>query len=140
MVGTWVLALAVDGVLAAADSGITSAAHFSGERVVVNTLSGMGGLTIREAVGRDGGDPDGNRFVEVPFPDMPAALTRGPSDAVKASVSEFLGLPAEFLGRVRVEEFGTGPRRDQVERPGEPTVEDGLLEKDADVDGLLPQA
>jgi NitT/TauT family transport system substrate-binding protein len=175
----------------------------------VNTLNGMGGLTIREAVRQDGGDPDAVEFVELPFPDMPAALSGGnvdavwvpepflsslqaagnvvatyssmesvpghPTqlfftspqllasdpelvedftaaveetlefadqnpDAVKAQIAQVLPqLPPEATENVLLEEFGTDLRRDQLEELGQLMVEDGLLEEDADVDGLLPE-
>jgi NitT/TauT family transport system substrate-binding protein len=59
-------------------------------------------------------------------------------DDVKAHVSEFLDLPAGVLDRVGLEAFGTDVRRDQIEQLGKLMVDDGLLTKDADVDGLLP--
>ena len=196
----------VNGVVAAADSGIESAADLAGRRVAVNTLNGMGGLTIREAVRQDGGDPDAVEFTELPFPDMPGALEQGnvdavwvpepflttlqesgsvvatysskesvtghPTqlfftssqliesdpelvgdmtaaleetlefadenpDAVKAAAAEFLELPPELLEQVQLEEFGTDLRREQLEQLGELMVEDGLLEEEADVEGLL---
>jgi NitT/TauT family transport system substrate-binding protein len=197
----------VNGVVAAADSGIESATDLAGRTVAVNTLSGMGGLTIRQAVRADGGDPDAVTFLELGFPDMPAALEAGRVDAVwvpepflttlqdggnkvvswsskesvpghptqmfftsgqlvesdpelvqdmtaaveetlqyaeanpddvKAHVSEFLDLPAAVLDRVGLEAFGTDLRRDEIEQLGQLMVADGLLTKDADVDGLLP--
>jgi NitT/TauT family transport system substrate-binding protein len=199
----------INGVVAAAGSGIESAADLAGKTVAVNTLNGMGGLTIREAVRQDGGDPDAVEFVELPFPDMPAALSGGnvdavwvpepflsslqaagnvvatyssmesvpghPTqlfftspqllasdpelvedftaaveetlefadqnpDAVKAQISQVLPqLPPEATENVLLEEFGTDLRRDQLEELGQLMVEDGLLEEDADVDGLLPE-
>jgi NitT/TauT family transport system substrate-binding protein len=199
----------INGVVAAAGSGIESAADLAGKTVAVNTLNGMGGLTIREAVRQDGGDPDAVEFVELPFPDMPAALSGGnvdavwvpepflsslqaagnvvatyssmesvpghPTqlfftspqlmasdpelvedftaaveetlefadqnpDAVKAQIAQVLPqLPPEAAENVRLEEFGTDLRRDQLEELGQLMVEDGLLEEDADVDGLLPE-
>ncbi|SOD98316.1 ABC transporter substrate-binding protein [Blastococcus haudaquaticus] len=199
----------INGVVAAAGSGVESAADLAGKTVAVNTLNGMGGLTIREAVRADGGDPDAVSFVEMPFPDMPAALSGGnvdavwvpepflgglqaagnvvatyssresvpghPTqlfftspqllqsdpelvedftaaieetlefadenpDAVKAQVPQVLPqLPPEALENVQLEEFGTDLRREQLEQLGELMVEDGLLEDDADVDGLLPE-
>ncbi|HZB18776.1 MAG TPA: ABC transporter substrate-binding protein [Blastococcus sp.] len=199
----------INGVVAAAGSGIESAADLAGKTVAVNTLNGMGGLTIREAVRQDGGDPDAVEFVELPFPDMPAALSGGnvdavwvpepflsslqaagnvvatyssmesvpghPTqlfftspqllasdpelvedftaaveetlefadenpDAVKAQVAQVLPqLPPEATENVLLEEFGTDLRRDQLEQLGQLMVEDGLLEEDADVDGLLPE-
>jgi NitT/TauT family transport system substrate-binding protein len=199
----------INGVVAAAGSGIESAADLAGKTVAVNTLNGMGGLTIREAVRQDGGDPDAVEFVELPFPDMPAALSGGnvdavwvpepflsslqaagnvvatyssmesvpghPTqlfftspqllasdpelvedftaaveetlefadqnpDAVKAQIAQVLPqLPPEATENVLLEEFGTDLRRDQLEELGQLMVEDGLLEEDADVDGLLPE-
>jgi NitT/TauT family transport system substrate-binding protein len=214
VIAHWTSALAegdtdVNAVVAAADSGIASAADLAGKTVAVNTLSGMGGLTIREAVRAGGGDPDAVQFLELGFPDMPAALAAGRVDAVwvpepflttlrdagnrvvtyaskdsvpghptqlfftagelvesdpglvqdmtaaleetltyaeanpddvKAHVSEFLDLPAAVLDRVSLEAFGTDLRRAEIQRLGELMVSDGLLTKDADVDGLLPAA
>jgi NitT/TauT family transport system substrate-binding protein len=199
----------INGVVAAAGSGIESAADLAGKTVAVNTLNGMGGLTIREAVRQDGGDPDAVNFVELPFPDMPAALGGGnvdavwvpepflgglqadgntvvthPSkesvpghptqlfftsgrlvesdpelvedmtaaleetlefadanpDAVKAQITTVLPqLPPQVAENVTLEEFGTDLRREELEQIGELMVEDGLLDEDADVDGLLPE-
>ena len=214
VVAHWTSALSegdqdINGVVAAAGSGIESAADLAGQTVAVNTLNGMGGLTIREAVRQDGGDPDAVEFVELPFPDMPAALSGGnvdavwvpepflsslqaagntvvsyssmesvpghPTqlfftspqllgsdpqlvedftaaveetlefadanpDAVKAQIAQVLPqLPPEAAENVRLEEFGTDLRRQQLEELGELMVEDGLLEEEADVDGLLPE-
>jgi NitT/TauT family transport system substrate-binding protein len=214
VIGHWTSALSegdtdINGVVAAADSGMTSAADLAGHTVAVNTLNGMGGLTIREAVRQDGGDPDAVEFVELPFPDMPAALAAGnvdavwvpepflttlqadgnqvvsysskesveghPTqlfftseqlmesdpelvddfvaaleetlefadanpDAVKAQVSQVLPqLPAEAVAGLTLEEFGTDLRRDQLERLGQLMQEDGLLDEQADLDGLLPE-
>ena len=199
----------INGVVSAAGSGIDSPADLEGKTVAVNTLNGMGGLTIREAVRKDGGDPDAVQFTELGFPDMPAALDAGnvdavwvpepflsglvgsgntvvtysskdsvpghPTqlfftsgelvesdpqlvedmtaaveetleyadanpDAVKAQVSTFLDVPADVLDEITLEEFGTDLRRDQIEQLGDLMVEDGLLEGEVDVDGLLPQS
>lgn len=199
----------INGVVAAAGSGIESAADLAGKRVAVNTLNGMGGLTISEAVRQDGGDPGSIQFVELPFPDMPAALEGGNVDAVwvpepflsglqaagnvvatysskesvaghptqlfftsarlmesdpelvedfTAAVEETLEfadenpeavkeqipqvlpqLPPEVAENVGLEEFGTDLRRDQIEQLGELMLEAGLIEEEADVDGLLPE-
>ena len=199
----------INGVVAPAGAGMTSAKDLAGKTVAVNTLNGMGGLTIREAVRQDGGDPDAVKFVEMAFPDMPAALAGGNVDAVwvpepflsslqasgdtvvsysskesvqghptqlmftsaqliesdpqlvqdftaaveetlkyadenpdqvKAQVAKVLPqLPPGAVDDVKLEEFGTDLRRQQIERMGELMKEDGLIEKDADVDGLLPK-
>ncbi|MGY1844577.1 ABC transporter substrate-binding protein [Modestobacter sp. SYSU DS0875] len=199
----------INAVVAAADSGIQSAADLAGQRVAINTLNGMGDVTVREAVSQAGGDPDSVQFVELPFPDMPAALAQGnvdavwvpepflgslqaegntvvtysskesvaghPTqlfftsaqmlqsdpqlaedmtaaleetlefadanpDAVKAQIDQVLPqLPPEVAANVQLEEFGTDLRRAQLEQLGELMVQYGLLEEDADVDGLLPE-
>lgn len=198
----------VNGVVAHRDSGVTSAAGLAGKRIAVNTLNGMGQLTIDEAIRQDGGDPAGVSYVELPFPDMPAALEGGnvdavwvpepfltrlvdaghpvasysskesvpghPTqlfftseelvesdpelvedftaaleetltwadenpDAVRAAGAEFLDLPAGALDDVRIEEFGTDLRREQIERMGELMVDAGLLEGEPDTEGLLPE-
>jgi NitT/TauT family transport system substrate-binding protein len=72
----------INGVVALDSSDIESAKDLEGASVAVNTLQSMGELTIREAVRKDGGDPDEVEFVELPFPDMPAALEAGNVDAV----------------------------------------------------------
>lgn len=71
----------INGVVASAKSGVTSAKQLEGKKVAVNTLNAAGDLTIREAVRKDGGDGTKVQFVEMPFPDMPAALAKGQIDA-----------------------------------------------------------
>ncbi len=39
----------------------------------MNNLSNITGATAQLAVEQDGGDPNGIDYVELPFPDMPAA-------------------------------------------------------------------
>jgi len=69
------------GVVVPEDSPIMSAADLEGHTVAVNTLNNIGDSTIRNVVEEDGGDPDGLQFVELGFPDMPAAVTGGQVDA-----------------------------------------------------------
>ncbi|KHL12160.1 NitT/TauT family transport system substrate-binding protein [Mumia flava] len=86
---------AVNAVIAGADGGLDSAADLEGKTVAVNTLNSMGDLTIREAVRQDGGDPDAVEFLELGFPDMPAALAGGRVDAV--------WVPEPFMGMLLAE-------------------------------------
>ena len=86
---------AVNAVVAKADSGMDSAADLEGKTVAINTLRSMGDLVIREAVRQDGGDPDAVTFIELPFPDMPAALAEGTADAVWVPEPFMGGLVAE---------------------------------------------
>src|SRR5690625_33559 len=63
------------------DSGIETAADLSGHTVAVNTLNNIGDSTVSKVVDDDGGDPSTVEFVELGFPDMPAALSSGQVDA-----------------------------------------------------------
>lgn len=62
-------------------SGITSPADLAGRTVAVNTLGNIGESTVRKVVEDAGGDPAAVRFVELGFPDMPAAVAGGRVDA-----------------------------------------------------------
>jgi NitT/TauT family transport system substrate-binding protein len=79
------------GVLVAADSDIQSAADLAGRKVAVNTLNNINDTTVRASVRADGGDPSAVEFVELPFPDMGAALESGQVDAIQV-VEPFLTL------------------------------------------------
>jgi NitT/TauT family transport system substrate-binding protein len=68
-------------VVVPADSDIQSPADLAGKTVSVNNLNNIGDTTIRSVVEEDGGDPSTVDFVEVGFPDAPAALDRGQVDA-----------------------------------------------------------
>lgn len=71
----------VNGVVALADSGITTPADLAGKRVSVNSVGAAGDVTIMKAVQDDGGDPTTIEFVEVAFPDAQAQLEAGNIDA-----------------------------------------------------------
>ncbi|SFP07757.1 NitT/TauT family transport system substrate-binding protein [Amycolatopsis arida] len=68
-------------VVVPADSDITDAAGLAGRTVAVNTANNIGDTTIREVVRQAGGDPTTIKFVELPFPDMPAAVQQHRVDA-----------------------------------------------------------
>lgn len=68
-------------VVVPADSAIQSAADLAGRTVAVNTLNNIGDSTIRNVVEKDGGDESALQFVEMGFPDMPAAVSGGQVDA-----------------------------------------------------------
>jgi NitT/TauT family transport system substrate-binding protein len=74
------------GVVVRKDSPITTAAGLAGKKVAVNTLKNIGDTAVRESVRKAGGDPAGINFVEMPFPNMPAAVEAGQVEA--AFVSE----------------------------------------------------
>ncbi|GHH74954.1 nitrate ABC transporter substrate-binding protein [Promicromonospora soli] len=68
-------------VVAPEDSDIEDAADLAGKTVAVNTLNNIGDTTIRKVVDEAGGDPAAVEFVEMGFPDMPAAVAGGQVDA-----------------------------------------------------------
>jgi len=68
-------------VVVAADSPIRSAADLAGKTVAVNNVKNIGEVTIRKAVEDAGGDSATIDFVELAFPDMPAAVAGGDVDA-----------------------------------------------------------
>jgi NitT/TauT family transport system substrate-binding protein len=69
-------------VVTSPDSGITDAAGLAGKRIAVNTLNNIGTTTVNASIRAAGGDPSGVDYVELPFPDMPAALDAGNVDAI----------------------------------------------------------
>lgn len=68
-------------VAAKADKGIASPKDLVGKKIAVNALNNFADITIRNAVKKDGGDPTKLSFVEIPYPQMPAAIDRGDVDA-----------------------------------------------------------
>ncbi|MFZ3454479.1 ABC transporter substrate-binding protein [Arthrobacter sp. 7Tela_A1] len=81
----------INGVVARADSGITSFADLEGKTATVNAINTQGDLTIMEAASLAGADPSAINFSEMPFPDMEAQLELGNTDAV--------WLPEPFLSK-----------------------------------------
>ncbi|MGH3423384.1 MAG: ABC transporter substrate-binding protein, partial [Nocardioidaceae bacterium] len=69
------------GVVVKKDSPIKTPADLVGKTVSVNNLKNIGDTTIRHAIEADGGDQSDVDFVEVGFPDAPAALDKGQVDA-----------------------------------------------------------
>jgi NitT/TauT family transport system substrate-binding protein len=71
----------IGGVVVPAGSGVKSAKDLAGKTVSVNNLSNIGDTTIKSVIEKDGGDPRSVKFVEVAFPDAPAALANKQVDA-----------------------------------------------------------
>jgi NitT/TauT family transport system substrate-binding protein len=61
-------------IIVGGDSQLKSAKDLEGKTVAVNNLNNIGDTGVRAAVRAAGGDPSKVKFLEVPFPDMPAAL------------------------------------------------------------------
>ncbi|MGB6797947.1 MAG: ABC transporter substrate-binding protein [Xanthobacteraceae bacterium] len=61
-------------IVAPGDSPIQNGKDLVGKTVAVNNLNNIGDTSVRAGVRAAGGDPKQVKFIEVPFPDMPAAL------------------------------------------------------------------
>lgn len=73
-------------LLALPDSGLAGdPGGMEGMTVAVNTLNNIGELAVRSTLRDAGADVDGVSLVEVPFPEMGAALERGDVDVIWAS-------------------------------------------------------
>ncbi|MFC7405656.1 ABC transporter substrate-binding protein [Georgenia alba] len=79
------------GLLVAHDSTVRRPADLEGATVAVNALGGLLEVCVHSAIAHDGGDPGGVDFVELPLPEMPAALESGQVDAI-ATAEPFLGI------------------------------------------------
>jgi NitT/TauT family transport system substrate-binding protein len=76
-------------IVAKKSSNITDVAGLSGKTVAVNQLNGGAQLTVMAAVDARGGDSSKLKFVELPFPQMTAAVKAGRVDAAM-NVEPFL--------------------------------------------------
>jgi NitT/TauT family transport system substrate-binding protein len=64
-------------LLAAPGSGIRDARDFEGTTVAVNTLDNIAEVVVKAALEKEGADASKVKLIEVPFPDMGAAMERG---------------------------------------------------------------
>jgi NitT/TauT family transport system substrate-binding protein len=69
------------GIVVPKDSPIRTAAELAGKTVAVNNLKNVGDTTVRASIRKAGGDPSTVKFVELAFPDMPAAVASKRVDA-----------------------------------------------------------
>jgi len=72
----------INAILVGKGSTLQTAKDLEGKKVAINALNNIGDTTISAAVKKAGGDPKKVKYVEVPFPDMPAQLAAGTVDAV----------------------------------------------------------
>jgi NitT/TauT family transport system substrate-binding protein len=70
-----------DALLVPKGSDISEPKDLEGKTVAVNTLNNVGPLTINTAMANAGADYTKIKYIEVPFPDMNAALEAGRVDA-----------------------------------------------------------
>ncbi|MFW3168780.1 ABC transporter substrate-binding protein [Geodermatophilus sp. CPCC 206100] len=67
----------VNGIMVKGDSPAQTPADLRGQRVAVNTLAGLVELQVRECMAANGLQDGDYELVEIPFPDMPAAVQQG---------------------------------------------------------------
>ncbi len=79
-------------IMSAKDSDIREPKDLEGRTIALNALRGVGEVTVKAAMEAEGADPTGVKFIEIPFPEMPAALEKGRVDAIWA--------PEPFLTQV----------------------------------------
>jgi NitT/TauT family transport system substrate-binding protein len=71
----------ITGVVVSKTSEIRTPADLAGKTVAVNLLNNVGDLSVKASLDKLGVDGASLKFVEIPFPDMPAALAKGRVDA-----------------------------------------------------------
>jgi NitT/TauT family transport system substrate-binding protein len=77
-------AQAWDSLLVAKNSSIRSPKDLEGKTIGVNAVKNMNELCVRAVLSRAGVDVSKVKFIEVPFPEMPATLKAGRVDAISA--------------------------------------------------------
>lgn len=80
-----------DAIVVPKGSDIKTAKDLEGKSVAVNTLNNIGPVTINSWMEKNGGDYTKIKYVEVPFPDMGAALEAGRVDAAFTVEPAFSG-------------------------------------------------
>jgi ABC-type nitrate/sulfonate/bicarbonate transport system substrate-binding protein len=98
------------GIYVAGDSPIEEIADLEGGTFAVNNLQNIGTVAIKAQLEEAGADPESIELVEMPYPDMQAALTRGDVDAIW-QVEPFQA-SAEAAGLRKVGDLFTGPVAD----------------------------
>ena len=89
-------------------SDIRTPQDLAGRRIAINTFASITELVARSALRTNGVDPDGVTFVEVPFPDMVAALGNRQVDAIVV-VEPQLAQSSLQLGATPILDVAAGP-------------------------------
>jgi NitT/TauT family transport system substrate-binding protein len=88
------------GLCVAADSPIKTAKDFTGKTMASSALADVNTIAMQAWLDQNGGDANAIKFVEIPFPQMAAALKRGTVDA--APIVEPALTIAKGEGTIRV--------------------------------------
>ena len=87
------------GLVAMPSSGISTPAELAGKTIAVNLTQNVQTLTTSAVLAADGVDASSLHYVQIPFPDMVAALQAGRVDAISA-VEPFLSAALAAGGRL----------------------------------------
>ncbi|WP_240974629.1 ABC transporter substrate-binding protein [Crystallibacter degradans] len=98
------------GIFVAKDSGIETVADLNGKTFAVNNLQNIGTVAINSLLEDAGMQTSNVKLVEMPYPDMQAALERGAVDAIW-QVEPFQA-SATAAGLVKIGDLFTGPVAD----------------------------
>jgi NitT/TauT family transport system substrate-binding protein len=98
-------------LLARPDGVVRTPRDVTGRRIAVNTFRNIVELNARSALQTNGVDLSTVQFVEVPFPDMAAAVQSGRVDAA-AMVEPFITSASRSIGAVPVLDTASGPTAD----------------------------
>jgi NitT/TauT family transport system substrate-binding protein len=99
-----------NGMMVAKGSDVRRPADLAGKTIAVNTLHGLGEVTVKASLEKQGVDVSKLKFTEVPFPEMNTALERG-SVAAAWHVEPFISQLLAAGGRKLFDPFvETHPR------------------------------
>lgn len=121
------------GIFVAKDSGITGIEDLAGKTFAVNNLQNIGSVAVYALLEDAGLDSSAVDLIEMPYPDMQAALERGAVDAIW-QVEPFQA-SAEAAGFVKISNLFTGPV-DGMPVAGWLTTEQFLQENPDAVEGF----
>ncbi|TMF66526.1 MAG: hypothetical protein E6I20_03985 [Chloroflexi bacterium] len=110
-------------------SPVKAAKDLNGKKIAVNTRNNIVHVGVMEWMEQKGGDPKTAQFVELPFPQMPAALTQGQVDAI-APTEPFVTVSTSQDGQILANYFAE--IRDNVAIAGFISTED-WINKNRDV-------
>ena len=110
-------------------SPVKAAKDLNGKKIAVNTRNNIVHVGVMEWMEQKGGDPKSAQFVELPFPQMPAALTQGQVDAI-APTEPFVTVSTSQDGQILANYFAE--IRDNVAIAGFISTED-WINKNRDV-------